>query len=300
MKRLIFIFPIIAGILWGSVGVFVRTLSAFGVNNYTILSSKAMIAAILLFIGILIYNKSLLRIKLRDIWLFAAAGILGTLGLNLCYNAAVKQLTLSLSAVLLSLSPVFVVFLAALLFKEKITLRKTGCMILAIIGCMLTSGILERASGMKWTVPGILIGVLSAFFYALYSIFSKLAMAREYQALTITFYSFVCVSIILLPFTDWNILGKYVTAAPLENSLILLFHSICTCVLSYVLFTISLVYIEAGKASILASTEPVAAMVFGILFFAETPTVLSFTGLVITVIALTLLCMPGRERQPSS
>ena len=77
------------------------------------------------------------------------------LGLNLCYNFAINELTLSLSAVLLSLAPIFVLILASILFKEKLTLQKTVCAILALIGCILSSGVLEEVGAMKWT-PSVL------------------------------------------------------------------------------------------------------------------------------------------------
>lgn len=66
----------------------------------------------------------MIKIKLKDLWIFVSSGILGILGLNICYNEAVKQLSLSLSAVLLSLSPIFVLIFANIFFKEKITVKK--------------------------------------------------------------------------------------------------------------------------------------------------------------------------------
>ena len=297
MKKMTLMFPIISGGLWGSAGIFVRKLSYFGVDSYTIISSKVLISLIILFIGLLIFDKSLLKIKLKDAWIFIATGIFGMLGLNVCYNESVNQLSLSLAAVLLSLSPIFVVVLASILFKEKINLRKIGCMLLAILGCLLASGILESTTGMKWSVIGILIGILSSFFYALYSILSKIAMGKGYEALTITFYSLLTLEIVLLPFTNWHIFKDFLIASPVNHSIFMLLNSLCTSVLPYVLYTFSLNYVEAGKTSILAAGgEPIAAMLLGMLFFSEIPTILSLVGLALTIIALSLLCMPSKNQ----
>lgn len=297
MKEIAVLFPIISGGLWGSAGIFIRKLSDFGLNSYTIISSRVLIALIILFIGILILDKSLLKIKLKDAWVFMASGILGMLGLNFCYNESVNHLSLSLAAVLLSLSPIFVIFIAAILFKEKITLRKISCMLLAILGCILASGLLENNTGMKLSAIGILIGLLSAFFYALYSVVSKIAMGKGYEALTITFYSLLTLEIVLLPFTDWNILKDFIISAPVNNSIFMLLHSVFTSVLPYVLYTVSLSYIEAGKTSILAAGgEPISAMLLGMLFFSEVPTILSLIGLILTIVALSLLCMPSKNQ----
>ena len=56
-------------------------------------------------------------------------------------------------------------------------------------------------------------------------------------------------------------------------------------------------YIDAGKASILASSEPAAAMVFGALLFAEIPSALSVGGMLLTVAAIVILSMPEKERK---
>ena len=132
MKKLIIAAPILSGILWGSTGLFVRSLAGMGMNSLTIMFSRVFLAMFMLLIGILLYDRSLLKIKIRDLWIFIAAGLIGTLGLNFCYNESISRLTLSLSAVLLSLAPVFVLLMAAVFFKEKITVKKFRCMILAI------------------------------------------------------------------------------------------------------------------------------------------------------------------------
>ena len=48
-------------------------------------------------------------------------------------------------------------------------------------------------------------------------------------------------------------------------------HSLCTTVCPYAFYTEALDHMEAGKASILCSCEPVAAMVFGFFFFRTIP-----------------------------
>ncbi|WP_418985605.1 EamA family transporter [Agathobaculum butyriciproducens] len=51
----------------------------------------------------------------------------------------------------------------------------------------------------------------------------------------------------------------------------MLMHSLCTTVCPYAFYTVALDHMEAGKASILCSCEPVAAMVFGFFFFRAIP-----------------------------
>lgn len=295
MKKLMSFFAIISGILWGSGGVFVRTLTKMGMDPYTIISTRVIVAVLIIFIGLMIYDKKCFKIRIKDIWIFIVAGMIGMFGINLCYNFAIRELTLSLAAVLLSMSPIFVLVLAAILFKEKITKKKVLCMILALTGCAFVSGVFENTSGMQWTVRGILIGLLSALFYAIYSLISKTAMKKGYHAFTITFYSLLTVLLVVLPLTDWKITFELVETGGAKMMLFMLIHSLCTSVLPYILFTLSLKYIDAGKASILAACEPIAAMIFGVIFFSEIPTILSIGGLVLATIAITIMTLPEKK-----
>lgn len=296
MKKFIHILPILSGIFWGGGGIFIRRLMELNINSFTVVSSRVIVASIIFFICVFLYDRSLIKIKLKDLWIFVSAGILGILGLNICYNEAVKQLSLSLSAVLLSLSPIFVLIFANIFFKEKITVKKIICMILALLGCFFASGVLETNETMRWTYFGIFIGFLGAFFYGLYSIFSKLAIIKNYNTLTVTLYALISIAIISLPFTDWKALSNVVVENGSGMLVFMLFHSLCTSVFPYAFFTIALGHMDAGKASILASGEPIAAMFFGIFFYHEIPTVLSVIGVLLTLTALTLLSLPEKNK----
>ena len=295
MKQLLYLMPIISGAMWGSAGIFVRKLTDLGMNSYTVVSVRVVLAVLILAVWLGIYDRNLLKIKLNDLWIFVAGGVVGMFGLNICYNFAISELSLSLAAVLLSLSPVFVLFMAAILFKEKITSKKVICMTIAIAGCVLASGVLESASTMRWSVKGIIVGTIGAFFYGLYGIISKTAMERGYHAFTTTFYCLFMVMLVVIPLTNWKLVTNVVVANPVKMSVFLVIHSLCTSVLPYILYTFSIRYIDAGMASILASGEPVAAMIFGVIFFSEIPTVLSVVGIVLVIVALALLSMPDKK-----
>lgn len=300
MKKLMILMPLFAGALWGSVAIFVRRLTAFGMDNWTILFTRVAIASLLLGIFLIIKDRNLLKIQIRDIWLFAGSGIIAMLGLNYCYTEAIKTLSVSFAAVLLSLSPVFVMIFASILFHEKITSLKVICTFFAMAGCFLISGILESGS-VSVSAYGIFIGLMAAVFYALYSIFSKISMQRGYNVFTITFYSMLLMAVVLLPFTDWSMTISFIGESPVKNLIFMILHSLCTNVLPYVCFTWSLNYVDAGKAAILAAGgEPTAAMIFGIIFFKEIPSMIGIIGLIITVAAISVLCKPNKNEQEDS
>ncbi|WP_304332013.1 DMT family transporter [Brachyspira innocens] len=286
LKKIVPIFAIIKRILWGGTGIFIRKSTELSMNNITIVSSKAVTASVIMFVSIFLYNKSLIKIHLKDIFIFISAALIGMLGVNIFFNESVSFLSLSLAAVLLSLSPIFVLLLSYFLYKEKITLKKLISIILAFVGCILVSNILK--SEIKISLWGIISGLLAAFSYALYSIISKKAMLKGYHSLTITLYAFIFIAIITAPLADWNLIIDLIKK---DNNIFIfiILHSLLVLILPYVFYTVSLNYMDTGKASILASCEPIAASVFGIIFFNEIPNIFSVVGIILTITALTLL-----------
>ncbi len=290
-KKLLFLAPLLSGILWGTSGTFVRTTAAMGLGTVEILITRIIFATVVMLLITFFYDKKLLRINIKDIWIFAVAGLVSTLGLNICYNITMQMMTLSFAAVLLSMAPIFVLILARIFFHEKLTSKKVICMIIALIGCALVSGAFDSITAVTWSVGGVLIGLLSAFFYALYSIFSRLAFDRGYHTFTILVYCFTMITVALIPFTDWTLVANVFHSDPGKFTIITIFHSLCVSILPYLLFTAAIRRMDTGIASILASSEPVAAMIFGFIFFDESPTFLSVTGMILTLIALGILSL---------
>lgn len=204
ITKLILTMPVLSGIMWGSGGIFVRRFDALGMDNFTMLFTRIIVAVALLGAGLFFYDRSLLKIRPKDLWVFLGGGVLGMFGINLTYNEAIKHGTLALASVLLSMSPLFVVTFSVLFFHEKMTLQKGVCMTVALLGCVLVSRVLESGAGADLSPIAVGCGIGSAFFYALYSIFSKAAMERGYHALTITFYCLLASLLALIPGTNWG------------------------------------------------------------------------------------------------
>ena len=297
MNKFAAVLPVTAGILWGSVGVFLRRMTDFGMDNFTVMFARMTFGVILMLAGILLVDKKLLQVRKKDIGLIIFGAIGGNFGLSYFYNEAMMQLSLSFAAVLLSTFPIFVMFFAAILFKEKITGRKVICMFIAIAGCVLVSGFLEARGTITWTAAGVAVGVVSSFCYGLYSIITKMLSQRGYHSITITFYFMLVIAFVTMPFADCSIIAEFIKAAPAVNIIFLIAHSALCAVVPYVIYTMSFRYMDSGKAAILAAIEPAAATVFGAVFFHEIPTVLMVAGVFVTIAALAILCMPEKRRK---
>ncbi len=288
MRKIYLFLPILAGIMFGSSGIFVRTLTYNGIDQTTLLFLRFSIAVIPILMAIFLTDRKLLKISLSDLPLFLVCAIC-IIGLNLCYNESMNTVPLSLAAVLLSLAPIYVLIIAYLLFGEKITSKKLICMGLALIGCILMTGVLETP--LK-NIPlfGILSGIGAGLFWAVYLMASKKSIEMGNHTYTILIYSIIFITISLIPFTDFAQISNFISINPSMTLLFLILHSTFSFALPYIFSTLSLNYMDSGTSSILLSgAEPFAALIFGLIIYGEIPTALMFLGFILTVTAMMLL-----------
>lgn len=274
-----------AGILWGMIGLFNRHLIAGGFTPQTIVLVRNFGGFLLMTVLFFLMDRSIFRIKARHLPIFLGTGVVSVVLFTLLYFSCQEQCSLAVAAILLYTAPAFVMLMSALFFREKVTPRKLIALAAAFLGCVAVSGILS--GGLSVTVSGLLMGIGSAFFYALYSIFARLALAH-YQPLTVTYYTFVCAGMASLfvgsPATAVTLLTSSIAMPLLALGLVVL----CT-VAPFVLYTRGLAQMEGGKASILASVEPVAAAVVGILAFGEPLSFGVVAGLVCILVSVCIL-----------
>ncbi|MBQ4340777.1 MAG: EamA family transporter [Firmicutes bacterium] len=257
----------LAATLWGSVGIFTKYLYSAGFSPFQVSMLRCSVAAMIIIPVMLIAAHKQLKLRSwKDLLFFV---ISGTFGLALCYTAyfiTIQQSTLSIAAVMLYSSPIMVTIMAAVLFKEKITVPKAVSIIFAFTGCIVMSGILGGA-GISLTVTGLLIGFLSGFGYALYNIGSRMAL-KHYSTYAVTTYTFIFATLGMLPLTPIRKTVTMLAADPLSIGAALGLGILAT-LIPYTLYVLALNYVEVSKASVLAIIEPVAATLIGLIAFGE-------------------------------
>lgn len=274
-----------AGAFWGTMGFFARSLYAAGFGPLEVAQTRITTGLLLVGLYILLFNRSQFKVKLKDIWCFLGTGIVSLLLFSTCYFSALNYTSLAVAAILLYTAPFFVMLMSLVLFKEKMNGKKVFALLLAFTGCVLVSGVGGDES-FSWI--GILLGLGSGFFYALYSIFGRYAINRGYGAWTMTFYTFLFCSIGCAFLSDWQVIGG-VMAVDSANILWVLGLGFVTAFLPYVLYSTGLEHMESSKASILASVEPVVSALFGVFVFHETMSLWGVLGIVMVLGAIVVL-----------
>lgn len=295
MKKLLApISILIAGVLWGFMSLFTRTLSSLGIPAMSISCIRMIVSALLLWAFLLIFKRDALKIKLKHLPFLALIGILTMFLMSVCYVTAIEMTSASVAAILLYTSPVFIFIFSLIFFKEKIRLGKVVALIVAVLGCVLVSGIV---SGGKFTVEGLLIGLASGLLYGLYSILGTVAM-RHYSSITITAYSFLFASLFSLVFLDYGAVGTAITVyEPIGWGFLglVILYALVTALAPFILYTWGLSRMDASNAGILACIEPVVATLVGIFILQQGTDVFQIIGILLVLVAIVLIEITNKK-----
>lgn len=285
---------LMAGTLWGSMGIFVRKLAGNGLGPLEIVALRSLGALFMTGVILLIYDRKLFRIKMKDIWCFIGTGILSLTFFNYCYFQTIITTSLATAAIMLYTAPVFVVLMSFFLFKEKLTGRKCVAMLTAFLGCVLVTGVIS-SGGMSVSAKGMMFGLGSGIGYALYSIFSRYALEKGYSSFTISFYTFLFSTVGTFCLVNLQTMTGKLLADSLTEDMIYIFGiALIATVLPYLFYTYGLESVENGRASIIASIEPVVATLIGVILFHETLTFSGVLGIVCVLMAIVMLNRTGQ------
>ena len=275
MQKKAYLSIISAAALWGCIGVFLRLLTAAGLDSMESVAVRSTVAAILYFFWLLFTDRAAFRVRLQDLWYFvgtaSSACSFSTGATSMPSHSVPCPWPPSCCTPL----PSFVMLLSALCFQEPITPRKIGALLLTFCGCVLVAGLFPAGVG-SISAAAVLFGLGSGFGYALYSIFSKLALKR-YSPSTITFYTFLFSALGSLPLSRlWEDASLLLDPRAILGGLGI---GVLCCILPYLLYTEGLRWAEPGKAAILATVEPFVAALIGIFAFHEAVTPYKLLGM---------------------
>ena len=293
MKQKKSIIYVVAGaLLWGTYGSFVTKISGMGLGQNALVFLRFLFTAVPILLFLLFSKrKEELKIHKKDIPLFLANGIVSIVFFTSCYTAAIRYTKIATAAALLYTAPAIVLLFSAAVFHEKLTKKKLLCVLAAVVGCALCSGIAGDAG---LTLQGLLLGLGAGLGYALYSIFSRLLQNRGYSTLTNIVYTFGIATAVY--FVMSIIDGTIVGAAEIPGATLLsILMGIFTGCAAYLLYTEGLKGMKPSNASVIATIEPVTAAILGVLLFRQTLSIVEILGIVLVVGSVIAMNLGGEK-----
>ncbi len=259
-----------------------KLLYSTGFSWRVVVCCRGMIPAILVFFFALLCARNVFRIKREHLHWFLFNGLCFGL-ISTCNYCALYYINASVATVLLYTLPVFTVLLSRFMLKEKFSVAKIIAMVLVFCGTVLIINLAHMEDiaahpntmifGIPSVVFGIVIGLMSGLLSAFYTIFTK-KLNQYYDGWTVNSWCY------FLGFPVFLLIGGGPIAS-FSWQPNLVFFIIITALIglaAYSLYAVSMQYIDAGKASLLVTLDPVISVTLSVMVLGETLTLLQFLG----------------------
>ncbi len=287
------IFIVLAGIFWGTIGLFNHGLLKYGFDSTSIASIRCVISAVVLWIYILFKKEKHIKINKKQFVAVSLEGIAFYVMAVLYFTAIVKT-SPATASVLLNTAPILVMAFSVVFWKEKLTVNKIIAIIMSLIGCCFIAGIFTE---LKFNIIGIILGLLSAVCYALYSICTKVALRRKMDTEANIAYSFLFSAISALIYSNSVNLFKQIKNASLEAIVLLIGIGVVTGALAGLTYTKGMKLLPAGMASAFAALEPLVSTSLSVIFLGEVLKTDIVIGIVLILIAVTILSIKTNRKE---
>jgi DME family drug/metabolite transporter len=274
-----YVFIIAAAALWGMIGPFSRLAFQEGILPMEVAFWRALLTWVLFGGHAMIRHEVTLHRK--DVPYVLVFGVCGVSLFYFFYQMAVKQGGAALAAVLLYTAPAWVIVLSRIFLKEPITPTKLLAMVLTLIGISAISMEKDAGAGGSISLSAIVFGLSSGFCYSLYYIFGKHFTGR-YSSYNLFLYVLPIGALGLLPWVAFS--QKTPTAwLALISLAIICTYGANSC------YYLGLKYLDAGRASITATIEPVVAAAVAYFWWHEVFSVQSYIGSAVILSAVVLM-----------
>jgi DME family drug/metabolite transporter len=275
-----YVYILLAAVLWGFIGPLGKLAYSQGISPLEVAFWRALFAWLCFGTEVLVLQKTV-RVGRGDILPLCLFSVLCVALFYGAYQVAVDEGGAALASVLLYTAPAWVILLSRIFLREQVTVDKLLALLFTICGVILIavsqSANLAAARGSLLSL-GVATGLFSGFCYSLYYILGKFFSAK-YSASVLFFYTLLPGALLLLPWVSFTEKSGWAWL-----SLILL--AVISTYGAYHFYYTGLKYIEAGRASIVATLEPVIAGLAAWYWWGEHFTLPGYAGAVLIITAV--------------
>lgn len=282
-----FLLGAIAAATYGMNPLFAIPLYEDGMNADSVLLFRYIIALPIL-AAMLLFRGRNLRMSWKMVLPVTVMGVLlsvSSLALFLSYN----YMNSGIASTLLFVYPIMVALIMAVVFKEKIGLRLTLCMLITSVGIAL---LYKGEDGAVLSVHGVICVMISALSYAIYIVAVNGPRFKSIPTLLLTFYILLFGSLLfvgrLVIFSEltlpmhWYYWGNLIGLALFPTAI------------SFLCTTRAIQMIGSTPTAILGALEPVAAILFGVTILGQAITMRDMLGLVLIIVSVPAVIAGGQ------
>ena len=264
-------------LIFGTIGVFRRYLP---VSSGFLAFSRGILGGLCILLFAKLKNKEAAGKMPRRVLLgLIVSGAL--IGINwMLLFEAYNHTTVAVATLCYYMQPTIVILLSPLIFRERLTARKSACAAAAILGMILVSGVIGDSGAQGGDIRGVLLGLGAAVFYSAVVIMNnKIRGINAYRKTTVQMLSAGAVMIPYLLLTDGFRTDGFTPAAVA----LLLVVGIVHTGIAYVLYFGSMDGLRVQSVAILSYIDPVSALLFSAFLLGERLSVLNIAGAVMII-----------------
>ena len=276
-----------AAFCWGTSGILLKKIILnYAPTPLTLAFWRDFLTFIILILALFLFRRDLLRINRRDLIPLIGLGVVSVGLLHFLWVYAVDLIGVAPAHVLNYTAPAFVVLLSWLLWREPLTRRKLGALLLTFVGCVLVARVYDLSQvRLNWV--GILAGLGTGITWATYAIFSKIFLHRH-SSWTLVTYAFGLSALTLLLPQPLRALS-FPWSRPGHVWFWLWLLALVPTVVGFSLYTWGLGYLSASAAIITATVEPFVAAILAFLVFGDLLSPLQMFGGVLIIMGVVVL-----------
>lgn len=266
---------ILSMLIFGTIGIFRKYIP---LSSSVIAFSRGFIGVLFLFVLILLKKDKLNKKSIKDnLWLLIISGFF--IGLNWVFLfESYKYTSVATATLCYYMAPIFVMIASTFLFKERVSFINVVCILIALIGMVFVSGVIETGFNDKNTLIGVIYGLLAALLYASVIILNK--FMKPIPSIDKTVMQLLFSVVILIPYIliGQEFKGMIIN---LEIILLLLIVGVVHTGLAYALYFDSMKGLKTQSIAILSYIDPVVAIILSALILKENMSIFAIIGAVL-------------------
>lgn len=278
-----YLFVLTAAIMWGSLGPVARYAFSQGVQPLEVAFWRCIIPFVPFCFQALRQGNP--AIERKDLPMVGGFGLVCIAAFYGVYQVAIESGGAALASVLMYTAPAWVALMAWGVLGERMTGAKLAAVAATLAGVAGVSGVFEAGSTV--TVKAVVFGVLSGVTYAMYYIFGK-RLQPKYSTPQLFLYGLPMGAVLLFPFVEFSHKTPQAWAAIFTVALLSTWGA-------YTAYFAGLKRVEATRASVVATIEPLVAAVTAYLWWGERFTAAGYMGGLLILGAVGLIVWDGRR-----
>lgn len=282
---------ITAMLIFSTIGIFVRFIPF--PSSFIAFARGIIGFAVILLVMLFKKQKSDKTAIKENLILLVVSG--GFIGINwVALFESYRYTTVATATLCYYLAPMFVILASPFAFKEKLTLKKVICLITALSGMVLVSGVFETAGGGENQLKGIVFGITAAAFYASVMIMNK--KMKEIPAFDKTYIQLLCAALVVGVYALFTVKPADL-AFDAKSVLLLVFVGAFHTGFAYTLYFGSMKSLKAQSVAILSYIDPVFALILSAVILKEHMSIPGIIGAVMVLGSAFVCDLPEKSRK---